>query len=121
MALPYLGNKGAQVWLLLQTLTFNPHPMYKIVRKPWTPRAARIMEYALTVQDEFITGKPIDIVRYGLYEDETLSFVTFKTDKGIEETYRNSDCLASAISDSHVIIVLTPLPFINRSFSIENL
>jgi len=62
------------------------------------------MDYALRNEHKFLTGKPLKVSRYGVYPDKKISFVTFITERGVEETYNNNDCLASAIADSEKIL-----------------
>ena len=64
----------------------------------------KLMEYALKNEDKFLTGKPLKVSRYGVYPNKRISFVTFITERGMEETYNNNDCLASAITDSEKIL-----------------
>jgi len=51
----------------------------------------------------FLTGKPNRVLRVG-YINKKFSFITFDTERGIEEFYNNSDCIAMAKSDSNLII-----------------
>jgi len=52
---------------------------------------------------EFLTGEPIRVLKVG-YNDKKLSFVTFKTTRGIGEFYKHNDCLAMAKEESNLII-----------------
>ena len=77
--------------------------MKTILKKETTKRYRYLMDSAIKNSNRFITGYPLGIVKYGVYPDGKTSFVTFETERGIEETY-NGDCLASAISDTDKII-----------------
>ena len=58
--------------------------------------------------DKFLTGQPIAVAAYGRDKDNKLTYVTYKTTDGIEDTFKGSfDCLASAISDSVIVVRLT--------------
>lgn len=77
-----------------QTLTLTkPNKAYK-----------KLMEQATKHAGKFLTGEPLAVLKYGRYDDGRISFITFETTGGIEETYNHEDCLAMAVEDSVKII-----------------
>ena len=65
---------------------------------------AKLMQLANKNASSFITGMPLSIIKYGRYDSGKLSFISFETTGGIEDTYSHEDCLAMAIQDSSKII-----------------
>ena len=64
----------------------------------------KLMQLANKNASSFITVRPLNIIKYGRYESGKISFISFETTGGIEDTYSNADCLAMAIQDSAKII-----------------
>jgi hypothetical protein len=70
------------------------------------------MQLAEQNSSEFLTGKPIRVIRYGVGEDDKTTFCTFctfETERGIEETFSaRFECLADAIESTTKQIRLNP-------------
>ena len=74
------------------------------IKQIYTPRAKSIMEKASKQTGSFVTGKPLSINKYGIDQDRKLTFVSFKTERGMEDIYMSRfDCLASAEADTNEI------------------
>jgi len=78
--------------------------MKTIIKHQPTKRAIKLLDFALKNKASFTTGTPKRVVKYGVYDNNKVSFVTFETDGGIEELYHHEDCLAMAVQDSAKII-----------------
>lgn len=78
--------------------------------KPTTKRAERLLESAKKVAHTFLTGAPLSVERYGVGEDNRLTFVYFNTERGGEEFFEGKkfDCLADAKSASIKIVTIRP-------------
>ena len=77
------------------------------VYKESTKRADKLLEWAKKNSSKFLTGEPKSVYRYGVGEDNKVTFVTFLTERGTEELYTGSDCLAVSIADSVKIVHIT--------------
>lgn len=69
---------------------------------PDAPMAAKLMEQARKYGNDFITGWPIQLLRYGRRSDRTISFATFQTENGIEDLIA-ADTMADAIEQTAMI------------------
>lgn len=78
--------------------------------KPTTKRAERLLESAKKVAHTFLTGAPLSVARYGVGEDNRMTFVFFNTERGGEEFFdsKKFDCLADAHNGSAKIVTIRP-------------
>ena len=78
-----------------------------ITKEQPTKRAIKLMDHANRNSSSFITGNPIRVLNYGVCSENKLTYVTFETEGGIEDTYQNKyDCLSSAISSTIKKVVI---------------
>jgi hypothetical protein len=78
--------------------------MKTLIKEQPTKRAIKLLDFALNNKASFTTGAPTKVLKYGVYADNKVSFVTFETEGGIEDIYNHEDCLAMAMQDSAKII-----------------
>lgn len=81
--------------------------MKKYIEKESTKRSSKLMEWAQKNSNTFITGAPLSVYKYGVDENNKLTFATFITEKGSEDIYTGGDCLAASIEESVKIVRIT--------------
>jgi hypothetical protein len=79
--------------------------MKTVIKNEPTKRYIFLMDQAQKKASHFYTGTPKSISKYGLDNEQKITFISFVTSNGIEETYaKKFDCLADAFSFSEKII-----------------
>ena len=81
--------------------------MKTYVEKESTKRSNKLIDWAKKNSKTFVTGAPLSVYKYGVDENNKLTFVTFITERGSEDIYTGNDCLAASIEDSVKIVRIT--------------
>jgi len=81
--------------------------MKTYIEKESTKRSEKLIAWAKKNSKTFVTGAPLSVYKYGVDENNKLTFATFITERGSEDIYTGGDCLASSIEDSVKIVRIT--------------
>lgn len=72
--------------------------METVIKNKPNKAARLLMEKAVKNAGLFLTGKPLKVLRYGRNASGKIIYISYSTERGIEDTYIG-DCLADAFSN----------------------